>query len=416
MIKKLQVIFFLLLVSFSARSQKILLTADRLFDGELLHKNYAVLVEGNKILAVDAFSSLKAKADTIIQFGDKTIMPGMIEGHSHVLLYPYDQRSWNDQVLKESRSLRAIRGAIMAERQLMAGFTTVRDLGSEGAEYADVAVKRSIETGLTPGPRMIVAGRAIVASGSYGPKGFHPDVHTPLGAQAADGDELRKVTREQIGYGADVVKVYADYRTGPRGESMPTFSLEELKLVVEAAKSSGRKVVAHAATEEGMRRAILAGVSTIEHGSEATGEIYELMKQHKVALCPTLAATYSINTYGDWDGKSLPEPQEITEKRESFKNALKHNVTIIAGGDVGVFPHGKNALELVLMAEYGMSNIDVLKAATSSNAKWISLDPVGNLKKDYLADIIVVDGDPSEEISKLYDVDFVMKDGDIYKS
>jgi imidazolonepropionase-like amidohydrolase len=202
-------------------------------------------------------------------------MPGMIEGHSHILLHPYNEVSWNDQVLKESQAERVIRAANHAKANLMAGFTTIRDLGSEGAGYADVGVKQSIEKGIIPGPRMLVAGPAIVATGSYGPKGFAPHVKVPLGANEADGiDALIREVRRQIGGGADIIKVYADYRWGPNGEAMPTFTQEELEIIVDVASSSGRPVVAHAATAEGMRRAAMAGVQTIEHGDGGTPEVF----------------------------------------------------------------------------------------------------------------------------------------------
>lgn len=397
-----------------AFSQTTLITADHLFDGNEMHNNWGVVVEENRIVEVGPISKIKTKYDTTITHSGGTIMPGMIEGHSHVLLYPYDQTDWNDQVLKESRSLRAIRGSVMAKRNLMAGFTTIRDLGSEGAEYADVAVKQSIEQGITIGPRMLVAGKAIVATGSYGPKGFHPDFEVPLGAEPADGNDLIRVVRDQIGKGADFIKVYADYRWGPNKEAMPTFSIEELKLIVETAKSSGRDVVAHASTNEGMRRATLAGVVSIEHGTDASDDVLKLMKERNVALCPTLAATYSITKYRGWDGKA-PEPEEIKAKRTSFDKALKSGVTIVAGGDVGVFEHGENALELIMMSEYGMPNLEVLKSVTSVNAKVFRLNELGELKTGYLADIVVVDGNPVEDINALKNVKFVMKDGDIYK-
>jgi len=392
-----------------------MLSADRLFDGLEMHSNYAVLVNGNSITEVGPAKNLQGKADSIINFENSTLMPGMIEGHSHVLLYPYDQTGWNDQVLKESRSLRAIRGEKMAEKNLMAGFTTIRDLGSEGAAYADVAIKQSIELGINPGPRMIVAGRAIVASGSYGPSGYNPDMEVILGAQPADGADLIRVTRQQIGYGADVIKVYADYRWGPHKTAMPTFSVDELKTIVETAKSSGRDVVAHASTAEGMRRAILAGVRSIEHGSDATDEVLELMKEHDVALCPTLAATYAITTYRGWNDKNHPEPEAILKSREFFKKVLKSDVKVVAGGDVGVFAHGENVRELVLMSEYGMKNSDVLKAATSGNAEVFRLSNLGHLKKGFLADIIAVEGNPLTEIKDLFNVGFVMKDGVIFR-
>jgi len=403
-----------LLSSSISFSQTILISADRLFDGNEMHNDWGIIVKENRIIEVGSLSKLKSKADTTIAYFGGTIMPGMIEGHSHVLLYPYDQTDWNDQVLKESRSIRAIRGSVMAKRNLMAGFTTIRDLGSEGAEYADVAVKQSIEQGITIGPRMLVAGKAIVATGSYGPKGFHPDFEVPLGAEAADGNDLIRVVRDQIGKGADFIKVYADYRWGPNKEAMPTFSIEELKLIVETARSSGRDVVAHAQTNEGMRRATLAGVVSIEHGTDASDEVLKLMKERNVALCPTLAATYSITKYRGWDGKS-PEPEGIKAKRTSFDKAMKNGVTIVAGGDVGVFAHGKNALELIIMAEYGMPNLEVLKSVTSVNAQVFKLKELGHLKTGYLADIIVVDGNPLEDINSLKTVKLVMKNGEIYK-
>jgi len=403
----------LLLTSFFLSAQKITITADRLFDGINIRTNWGVVVEGNVIVEVNAIGKL-SKGDSTIHFSGSTLMPGMIEGHSHVLLYPYNRAEWNDQVLKESRSLRAIRGAKMATKNLYAGFTTIRDLGSEGAGYADVAIKQSIELGIIEGPRMLVAGRAIVATGSYGPKGFHPDFEVPLGAEPADGANLQTVVRDQIGKGADFVKVYADYRWGPNNEARPTFSIEELKLIVETAASSGRDVVAHAATNEGMRRATLAGVKTIEHGSDVSDEVLQLMKERGVAICPTLAATHSIQQYfGGWDGRDETEPEAIKSKRAMFKRVLNSGVTIVAGGDVGVFEHGENVRELELMADYGMKEIDVLQSVTSVNAKAFGLNDLGQLRVGFLADIIVVKGNPEKDIGDLYNIELVMKDGRI---
>ncbi|MEP5613754.1 MAG: amidohydrolase family protein [Cyclobacteriaceae bacterium] len=402
------------LLSFYVLSaQKITITADRLFDGNEIQTNWGVVVEGNVITEVNAISKL-SKSDSTIHFSGSTLMPGMIEGHSHVLLYPYNRAEWNDQVLKESRSLRAIRGAKMATKNLYAGFTTIRDLGSEGAGYADVGIKQSIELGIIEGPRMLVAGRAIVATGSYGPKGFHPDFEGPLGAEPADGANLQSVVRDQIGKGADFIKVYADYRWGPNKEARPTFSIDELKLIVETAASSGRDVVAHAATNEGMRRATLAGVKTIEHGSDVSDEVLQLMKERGVALCPTLAATHSIQQYFEgWDGRDETEPEAIKSKRAMFQRALNSGVTIVAGGDVGVFEHGENVRELVLMADYGMKEINVLRSVTSVNAQAFGLKSLGQLKAGFLADVIVVKGNPESNISDLYNVELVMKDGRI---
>lgn len=400
----------LVLTTLCAISQRTKITAARLFDGEQMRADWGVIVEGNKIVEVGPDLQLGG-ADEVIDYPNGTIMPGMIEGHSHVLLYPYNETVWNDQVLKESRSLRAIRGAKMATKNLYAGFTTIRDLGSEGAGYADVAIKQSIELGIVEGPRMLVAGRAIVATGSYGPKGFHSDFEVHLGAEPTDGDNLISVTRDQIGKGADFIKVYADYRWGPDNMAMPTFSIAELKLIVETAASSGRDVVAHAATEEGMRRATLAGVKTIEHGSDATPEVLKLMKENNVALCPTLAATHAVTQYfRGWNGKD-PEPYEILNKRRMMKAAIESGVTIVAGGDVGVFPHGENVRELELMVDYGMKELEVLKSVTSVNAEVFGLNDLGKIKKGFLADIIVVEGDPTKSISSLKEVKMIMKDG-----
>jgi imidazolonepropionase-like amidohydrolase len=343
-------------------------------------------------------------------------MPGMIEGHSHILLHPYNEVSWNDQVLKESQAERVIRAANHAKANLMAGFTTIRDLGSEGAGYADVGVKQSIEKGIIPGPRMLVAGPAIVATGSYGPKGFAPHVKVPLGANEADGiDALIREVRRQIGGGADIIKVYADYRWGPNGEAMPTFTQQELEIIVDVASSSGRPVVAHAATAEGMRRAAMAGVQTIEHGDGGTPEVFKLMADRGVALCPTLAAGDAILQYNGWKKGEEADPPRIVQKKKSFKQALEAGVTIVAGGDVGVFSHGTNVRELEMMVEYGMNVMDVLKSVTSGNANALKLEGMGYLKKGYLADIIAVEGMPEEDIKALRKVTMVMKNGEVYE-
>jgi imidazolonepropionase-like amidohydrolase len=299
----------------------------------------------------------------------------------------------------------------------MAGFTTVRDLGSEGAGYADIGIKAAIEKGVIPGPRLLVAGKAIVATGSYGPKGFAEHVRVPLGAEEADGvDHLIKVVRDQIGHGADIIKVYADYRWGPNGEARPSFSEAELRLIVETAASSGRVVVAHAVTPEAMKRATLAGISTIEHGDMGDEAVFSLMREKGVALCPTLAAGDAISQYNGWKKGIDPEPERISAKKASFAAALKSGVTLIAGGDVGVFPHGENVTELELMVDYGMLPIDVLKSVTSVNARVFGLgNKLGFLKNGYLADLVAVQGRPDKDIRQLRQVGLVIKDGHIYK-
>ncbi len=392
-----------------------LLKPARIFDGENIHENWQVLVQKDRIVAVG--ENLKIPQNTeIINLPNATLLPGLIEGHSHLLLHPYNETTWDDQVLKESRAERIVRATVHAKNTLMAGFTTVRDLGSEGADYDDIGLKQSIEKGIIPGPRMLVAGRALVVTGSYGPKGFQSDVTVVQGAEEADGiDNLSKAVRTQIGKGADVIKVYADYRWGLFKDAQPTFLESELKLVVDIAKSSGRDVVAHASTAEGIRRAIMAGVKTIEHGDGATAEIFKLMKEKDVCFCPTLAAGDATSQYKGWKKGQEPEPERIQLKRKSFKEALAAGVKICMGGDVGVFPHGENAREMEMMVEYGMKPINVLQSSTSINAEVFKLKDLGNIKTGYLADIIAVQGEPEKQISSLKNVIFVMKNGIIYK-
>lgn len=396
-----------------------LLTPDRVFDGIAVRTGWSVLVGGDRILAAgpDIESVTPSDARRIALPG-MTLLPGLLEGHSHLLLHPYNETSWDDQVLHEALALRVARAVNHARKTLEAGFTTVRDLGTEGAADADVGLKQAIEQGIIPGPRLLVTTRAIVATGSYGPRGFDPRWEVPQGAEEASGlEELTRVTRSQIARGADWIKVYADYRWGPADAARPTFSVEELTRIVETARSSGRPVVAHASTAEGMRRALTAGVETIEHGDAGTTEVFRLMAQRGVALCPTLAAGDAIRQYRGWKRGSEPEPLQITDKKASFRRALEAKVIICAGGDVGVFAHGDNARELELMVEYGMSALEVLRAATSVNAEVFHLDDrLGQVKPGLLADLIAVEGDPSQRISEIRKVRLVMKGGVVVRS
>ena len=379
-------------------------------DGKV-HPGWQVLVTGDVIVRVGPDVVAPADARTVDLPGT-TLMPGMIEGHGHLFLHPYNETSWDDQVLHEPLALRTARAVAQAKATLLAGFTSERDLGTEGAGYADVGLKTAIDRGIVLGPRLAVATRAIVALGAYGPKGFEPGVEIPQGAEEVSGvDQTVAAVRRQIAAGADWIKLYADYRWRPGEDSRPTLSLDEMKAAVAAAHDAGRPVAVHAATAEGMRRAIAAGVDTIEHGYGGTPEVFAAMAAKGIALCPTLAASDATSRYRGWDG-SEPAPPAVKLNRESFRLALKLGVPMCVGGDVGVFAHGQNARELDLMVAAGMARSQVLMAATSGNARWLRLsDRLGAIKPGLLADLIAVDGDPTSDLTALRHIRLVMKGG-----
>ena len=396
----------------AALAQPMLLRPDRVFDGDAMHDGWAVLVRGDTIAAVGPAPQIAVPAGArVLDLPGTTLLPGLIEGHSHLLLHPYDETPWTDQVLRESLAERVARGTAHAVAGLRSGWTTTRDLGSEGAGYADVGLRDAIQKGAVPGPRLLVAGPALVATGSYGPKGFRPDMDVPLGAEEADGPELVRAARRQIGGGADWVKVYADYRWGPRGQALPTFSEAEIRSVVEAAASAGRDVAAHAGTAEGMLRAVRAGVRTVEHGDDGTAEVWAEMAARGTWLCPTLAAVDAISRYQGWDG-AAPDPPRIALKRRQFAAALAAGVPMCVGSDVGVFSHGEQAREMELMVAYGMPTLDVLRAATSGNAAMLRLDgEIGRVRRGLAADVVVVEGDPLADVSALRRVRLVVQAG-----
>lgn len=406
------VLLLFLATPVTAAEPALLLRPDRVFDGvqPVSHAGWQVLVRGDRIVAVGP--AIAAPSDArVIDLPGQTLIPGMIEGHAHLFLHPYNEAKWDDQVLHEPLALRTARAVTAARVTLLAGFTTVRDLGTEGAGFADVGLRQAIDQGIVPGPRLIVATRAIVARGAYGPKGFEPGVEVPLGAQDASGvDEVVRAVREQIAAGADVVKLYGDYRWRSGEGSRPTFSLAEMQAAVGAAHDAGRTVAVHSRTAEGMRRAIAAGADTIEHGYGATAAILASMKARGVALCPTLAAADASARYAGWNG-AAPVPPSVAESRHSFALARASGVKICAGGDVGVFAHGDNVRELELMVAGGMSAGEAMIAVTSGNAAALHLVDRGALRTGLTADLVAVAGDPTRAIAAARAVRLVIKGG-----
>jgi imidazolonepropionase-like amidohydrolase len=417
MIRKLLFVALLCAVT-PAFADTLVLKPARVFDGVNArpHANWSVVVEGDRITAAGAGVAAPANA-RVIDLPGMTLMPGMIEGHSHLFLHPYNEKLWDDQVLHEPLALRTARAVVHAEKTLEAGFTTERDLGTEGAGFADVGLKQAIDEGIVPGPRLLVATKAIVARGAYGPKGFEPGLAIPQGAQEVAGvEEMIRAVREQIAGGATLIKFYADYHWGSGEPTRVTLSQAELDAGVAAAHDAGRQVAVHATSPEGMMRTVRAGADTIEHGYGGTESVFKAMANKGIALCATLAASEAYARYFEnWNGQE-PAPESVQENRRSFQLAMKTGVPICMGGDVGVYTHGQNWLEMDAMRRAGMSPARVLIAATSGNASILRLTDRGAIRPGLLADLVAVEGDPTRDLSAIRNVRLVIKGGEIIRA
>ncbi|HEX3550937.1 MAG TPA: amidohydrolase family protein [Candidatus Elarobacter sp.] len=384
-----------------------LLRPRAVFDGATVHDGWSVLVDGAHVAAAGPGIAPPDGATTIDLPG-ATLLPGLIDLHTHLLLHPYDERAWADQVLRDPESYRVARAVVAARRTLEAGFTTVRDLGTEGAGEADVGLRRAVDEGVVPGPRIVCVTRAIVARATYGPTGFHSECCVPQGAEEVDGPEsILRATRSQIARGADWIKVYADYRFGPDGEPHPTFSQDELALIVRVASDAGVPVAAHATTAEGMLRAARAGVRTIEHGNAGTPEAFATMAERGTYYVPTLAAYEALERIRNL----APDHPTVVAKRRAFGFARAAGVTIANGSDIGVFPHGRNARELELLVDHGLTPLEALRAATETAGAALCDQRLGTIRAGSHADLTAVDGDVRVSIGALSAVRFVMARG-----
>jgi imidazolonepropionase-like amidohydrolase len=399
----------------------LLLVPDRVLDGTgaPARGGLSVLVDSGRIIAVAPRGSLRLPADArVLELPGTTLLPGLIDLHSHVLLHPYNEVPWEEQVLREGVGERTARATVHLARTLDAGFTTLRDLGTEGAGSADVGLRAALAKGVIRGPRLVVAEQAIVMRGSYAPRGFAPELTIPVAAEEAGNlPELVKAVRGQIARGADVIKVYADYRWGPDGSAQPAFTVDELRAAVEIANASGRPLVAHASSAEGMRRAALAGVQTIEHGDGGTAEVFALMRERNVILVPTVAAGHAIAQYGGWTPGVGPEPVRVRAKRASVRLALDAGVQIANGSDVGVFAHGDNVRELELLVDYGLTPLQAIVAATTTAGRVLQRPAgLGAVREGAPADLLIVRGDPSTDIRVLRAVHTVIQGGAVVRT
>ena len=409
---------FLFATSVFAADKPLVLRAARLIDGRggSVIAPAMIVVRGNRIESIGGVTP--ADAETI-DLGDMTLLPGLIDAHTHVLLQgDVTSADYDVQLFRESLPYRALRASRAVKIALDHGFTTMRDVETEGAMYTDVDIKRAINNGVIPGPRMVVATRAMSVTGGYGPSGYSPEVAYPMGVQIVDGVEGgRKAVREQIGHGADWIKVYADrsYFVQKDGtlSSIPTFTLEELKAIVDEAHRLRHKVASHAMARPGIENSLLAGVDTIEHGIAIPDDLLDMMVAKGTFLCPTLTVTEYVapGRGGVW--AKIPQYH-----RDSFQRAVRKGVKVAFGTDAGGFPWDafNQAKEFEYETKYGMTPMQAIQSATKVAAELVGMsDQLGTIETGKLADIVAVPGNPLDDITAMQKVSFVMKDGQIYR-
>jgi len=404
----------------------IVIRAGTLIDGKSDQPRHdqMIVIRGDRIESVSDASGTKAPAGaTVIDLSKATVLPGLIDSHTHIFLQGEDpaQGGYDDNILKQGIALRAARATVSVRRALEQGFTTLRDVETEGAGYGDVEIKQAIEAGYIPGPRLFVSTRAISTTGGYPLEGYAPELDMPKGAQLIDGPvEARKAAREQLDHGADWIKVYMTHRSwiGKNGElvSQPTLTVEELKAVLDETHGWGKKVACHAYGGIGLHRALDGGCDSIEHGLDLDDAAIAQMLKQGTWYCPTLSVYYT-----DWSPADTPAGQRDRKRAAvhgpSFQKALKAGIKIVFGTDMGGIPWTEPiAQEFPRMVELGMSPTDAIKSATSRPAAMLDMTgQIGIIAPGAYADVIAVDGDPLRDIKLLENVHFVMKGGKVFK-
>lgn len=406
-----------------ASKRTVAVKAGRLVDTRAgrVSVNQVILIRGGQIEEVGPATEVKIPTGAeVIDLSHSTVLPGLIDAHTHLFLTGESHGRYEEQLLKESWQYRTIEAVVNAKKDLEAGFTTMRDLETEGAMYSDVDVKTAINRGLVPGPRLQVVTRALSTTGGYPLEGYSPEVTVPFGAQIVDSPEAaRQAVREQIKYGADLIKVYGThrFRFTPDGklESIPTFTLQELEAIVDEAHREKVKVACHAYGGEGLHNCIDAGVDSIEHGLDLDDESITKMLKRNIFYVPTL---YVYEFEPDEDLEATGGKTSRARIHEaSFRKALAGGVKIAFGTDVGPFPHGTQAKEFEFMTRFGMTNMQAIQAATMGGAELMGWqNRVGSIEKGNFADLIAVSGDPLTDITELERVKFVMKGGEVVRN